>query len=210
MKPQIFVILLILLPFYGLSQKISHSLVELERTYDPLFSKSSSIIRLDFVQTYTLGMQDTSYSLSVAVSEKTVEIENLSLGTAYFSSTYSSGSGIGVGADYSIDKKQGVEELNYEEFMKIYDCIGSVYTFITTMEIKKDNPYSTIATCTSKKLTIGVEFVPRREYQAKPSYNFYFQVGDATFSLKRDQFEELAKTIRTIKHSWNYRMAEKS
>lgn len=190
-------------------QTITHSLIELEREYVPFWSSNTSLIRFDFGQNYTLGKKDTSYQLFISVSEKKVEVESVSLGAALFSYA-SGGSVVGLNTTHKVDERQGVAILDYKQFMEIYDCISQVFTFITTLEIKTGKQHNTIATCAAGDLTIGVEYLPKKQYQTAASYNFYFKVGDATFSLKRREFEELAKTIRDIKVLWNQKLSIKS
>lgn len=192
------------------AQTVNHSLIELERVYSPFFTGNSSIIRLDFVQSYTIEEQDTSYSLTVSVNEKSVEVESFSLGSALFSSGGYYGGATGSSVDFSIKKTNGLEVLNYEEFMEIYECISQVFTFITSMEIKSGQQYNTVATCDAKNLLIGVEYVPKKMYQPNAKYNFYFRISGATFSLKREEFQELASTIRKIKELWNQKLADKA
>lgn len=189
-------LLLLLVSNVLLAQQINESIINFKEIYDPVLSSEKAVISMDFVKLYTVDLQDTSYLFTIKVANETIQKESVSLGSAIFSG----GSwGVGRNANYSVNSTENQTTLNKEDFASFYECINKTFTFITQKETFSKSKNNFVATCGSGSLLVGGEYNPENKAQKS---TFYFQLGQNTYSMSKNQFQKIVSTLRNIFSTW--------
>ena len=181
------------------SQNVTESLLNLRKSYSPLFSKSSSILSIDFVKKYSLHKVDTSFQLILTVKNTQLEASGFSVGTSIFSSNSIIGGSSSTSKSYEYQRNDGEMIFNYERFIDFYKCTASVYKFISERKMYSNSKINTVTICEFDPISIGAEYDPGKLADLK----FYFKIGDkSVFQLSKIEFEEIMKLFSDIKKEW--------
>lgn len=176
------------------AQTVSESLKSLKKKKSILFSKKAAILSIDLIQTYQIGVSDTTHSLTIAVDSKEIELESVSIG----SFVLGGGGAVAASGKYTFNEDKGGVSLSKEQLVQMFECINSVYLFVGKRSANKSK-INAVATCGVGDITLGGEYAPRALAASK---KYYFKVGDAIFEMNDTEFLEITKFIQDAKNTW--------
>ncbi|HMQ85478.1 MAG TPA: hypothetical protein PKA00_21385 [Saprospiraceae bacterium] len=181
-------------------QIVSESMVNLRKKYNPLFSKESSVLAIDFVREYEINKPDTLYYMIIKVNKVILEQETVSIGTSIFGSGWLNGSSFGASASFKINESEGEMVFSLENLEEFFECANSIYKFIVGKNSKGEK-MNTISYCEVGDIILGAELIT---YQSGiTGMNFYFKIGnDVVYKMRKDEFEEIMGTVNQIRKSW--------
>ncbi len=187
-------ILLLLLPFWLISQHITESPMNYKKRLRNIFTSKSSILMISMKKDYDVGGQDTTYACLFTVSQTEVDVTNFSIGY----SAFSWGGVLGGLASSSVDLKRETNTesvlLEKSKFMDFYKCVNDVYKVSGLMAMNK-RPVNALCTCGTENISFGGEYAP----DALDKQRFYFEMNGAVFSMTRFEFDEIVRFVVSLK-----------
>ncbi len=87
----------------------------------------------------------------------------------------------------------------YTDFKNLYEATNNVYRYMTTLKSFKTPENNSMANYTVKDISVAGEYMVGAENKIR----FYFQLGDAIFTMTEAEFTEIVKVVRDIKNRWD-------
>ena len=181
------------------AQVVTESLISLTRVYDPLFDSKSASLSIDFVRTFEIGEPDTIKSVIIQVSNSSMELESSSIGVSALGFGGLFGGKVNSGSTFRAIRNKDQVILGYDGYMDFYDAFNKVYVYVGSYASQRKAKRNFIASVDFESMTIGGEFNPRSSIKVK----FFFKLSEGViFELTKEEFDEMAGTLRTIKQFW--------
>lgn len=193
----LFAILFILFSYSIYSQTVTESLINLREKYNPLFSKESSILTMDYIRTYTIGKKDTTYAFIVRVNKTDMELTNISVAASVLNSN------VLVGASNSYELKNNVGQLSmdWEMFKEFYAGARNIHNFIIEKKTFSKEKLNTMASHKIGDIVLVAEYIPSAKLTS--DIKFYIKFGqDTTYEMTKTEFENIMRVVGTIKKDW--------
>lgn len=189
------------LPLFAVAQHVTESPMSLKKRFSFLFGGKSAVMIMTLQRDYEVGATDTLYSFMVAVTETEVEVSNVSIGFSSFLTGGGVADAIGglvssTSATLNKESRNGIVSLDKANFMKFYKCVNDVYKVAGTMAVLKKK-IDALCTCGVEGIRFGGEYLPGG---LGLDQRFFFELGVASFSMTRLEFEEIVKFVRDVKN----------
>ncbi|MBK8700465.1 MAG: hypothetical protein IPN29_13410 [Saprospiraceae bacterium] len=171
--------------------QVKESIVSFQKKYNPLFSKESGLVTMDFYKEYTFGLIDTSFKFKISIMNRQIEESGGSTGVAL-------GTGgnfaFGLSNSYTINKENRSLELNKEEFMDFYSSINKIFVISGVPQ----NKGKMMFTYEESGLIFGAQFDDSKTEQN----SYYLAIEGAIYPLPKLDFIEIVTKIRAINAFW--------
>jgi len=193
----LFVFLLILLFHSTYSQTVTESLVNLREKYNPLFSKESSILTMDYIRTYTIGENDTTYAFIVKVNKTDMELTNVSVAASVLNSNIL----VGTSNSYELKNNEGQLIMDWEMFTKFHAGAKNIHKFIIDKKMFNKEKLNTMVSSKVGNIVLVAEYIPTARINSK--LKFYLKFGqDTTYEMTKLEYENIMRVVSTIKVNW--------
>lgn len=181
------------------AQIINKHLIEYTKSYNPLFGKERSNIKITYDM--AINKKDTIFGVLVDIGQTKVKTDG------YISSGSFFGNYLGFSTSYSMSLRRtdGFAFLNKPSLDSILTFFDY---FISQAKDKKD--YNKTISMQIDKINFWVDLAADSEDKTYTKKSFFIQIDESTFKLNEDEFLDLRNNFETIKDSWEYYLKYKN
>ena len=193
---------------YSTAQFITDHLVEINKSYDPLFASGKGELRASLDMTYQEGGGDTLINVIVSIEQLKA---NLVGSTKSVSVSGGGGSnswgiigalagGFGSNKAYRYTNTLGVAFLNYEQLDSLNIAFSKLYQFAS---IQQGHPKTVLYKIGKILLGLDLQKKGNKQDGYTLAKHFYIQIDDSAFNLSEVEFNDLyGNGFKIMKGTW--------
>ena len=207
MYRNLFVLLLASISVGANCQIITDHLVEINKSYDPLFSSGKGELRASLDMTYQIGKGDTMINVIISIEQLKA---NLIGGSKTVSIAAGGGNswgiigaiagGLGSNKAYSYTNTLGLAFLNYEQLDSLNTAFVKLNQFA---KIQQGHPKTILFKV--GKILLGLDLQKKGNIQDGFTLvkHFYIQIDESAFNLSESEFNDLyGNGFKIMKGTW--------
>ena len=207
MYRNLFVLLLASISVGANCQIITDHLVEINKSYDPLFSSGKGELRASLDMTYQIGKGDTMINVIISIEQLKA---NLIGGSKTVSIAAGGGNswgiigaiagGLGSNTAYSYTNTLGLAFLNYEQLDSLNTAFVKLNQFA---KIQQGHPKTILFKV--GKILLGLDLQKKGNIQDGFTLvkHFYIQIDESAFNLSESEFNDLyGNGFKIMKGTW--------
>ena len=183
-------IIILLLPLFASSQITTEHLIEVNKSYNPLFGSSKGAIRISLDLIYKDGGDSVLYAVfDIGQTKSKVDggFNNASIFNDFIGFTSS--------RHYSIKSTQGFTVIDRPQLDSLINFFSRTINFSN-----QTGGYNKSIMFQVDKIIFGVDLKFTFDKNTK---DFYIKIEDSPYRLSGDEFSDLLNTFKDMKQTWD-------